>query len=70
MTTKKDDLKRYHVYYFTGDYYSSEGEKRHHCIVSAHSELEAEYIWKCNHRGMDAEFGWAEEVVKNVKPVD
>lgn len=54
--------KKYKVYYFTGDFWSSKGEKRHCRIISAHSESEAEYIFKRNYS--DRNFGWVEEYVK------
>lgn len=60
--SRKEPLKRFKVYWFTGDYWSTEGEEQHCCVISAHSELEAEYIFKRSHS--ERSFGWAEEIKK------
>lgn len=57
---RKGPLKRFKVYWFTGDYWSTEGEKRHCCVISAHSESEAEHNFKRDHP--DRNFGWVEEI--------
>lgn len=62
MNKHNDTLKRYRIYWFTGDYWSSKGEKRHYQIVSAHSDLEAERMFKLAHP--DCNFGWVEEIRK------
>ena len=48
MTNKKQKMKRYKVYYFTGDYFSSVGEVRHYTLIEADNEHDAEYIFKKN----------------------
>lgn len=58
-------LKTYIIYYFTGDYWSGEGEKRHYCSLKAHSESEAERIFKQNYPNRN--FGWVDEYVKKEK---
>lgn len=62
MTKKREKLRSFRVYYFTGDYWSTKGEKRRCNIIMAHSESEAEYIFKRNHP--DRNFGWVEETKK------
>lgn len=57
---RKDPLKRFRIYWFTGDYWSGKDEKRHYCIIPALSESEAEYIFKRDYP--DCKFGWVEEV--------
>lgn len=64
MSSDKSELRKFKVFYFIGDYFSSKGEKRRYTIVLADSESEAEYIFKkqfttCN-------FGWIEEVDNGV----
>lgn len=56
-----EKVKRYRVYYFVGDFWSSEGEKRKSTVILAHSELEAEKIFK-NTASKNFNFGWAEEI--------
>lgn len=52
------DLHRYKVYYFIGDFYSSQGETRKSTTIWAKDENEAEYIAKTMFPGM--QFGWVE----------
>lgn len=59
MSQKREKLKSFKVYYFTGDYWSTKGEKRRYDVIMARSESEAEYIFKRNHP--DRNFGWVEE---------
>lgn len=59
MSKKREKLKSFKVYYFTGDYWSTKGETRRCEVIMAHSEAEAEYIFKRNHP--DRSFGWVEE---------
>ena len=59
---KYKPLKKFKIYWFTGDYWSSKGEKRHCFVLGAHSESEAEYIFKRNYP--DRHFGWIEEIRK------
>ena len=54
----KNELQRYKVYYFVGDFYSSKGEIRKSTVVWARDENEAEYIAKQMYP--NAEFGWVE----------
>lgn len=63
MAKKRDKLKSFKVYYFTGDYWSTKGEKRRCEVIMAHSEAEAEYIFKRNNP--DRSFGWVEENERN-----
>ena len=46
MSSDKSKLRKFKVFYFIGDYFSSKGEKRRYTIVLANSESEAEYIFK------------------------
>ena len=64
MSGTKDNLKKFRVYYFIGDYFSSKGENRRYTIVLANSESEAEYIFK--KQFFDCNFGWIEEVDNGV----
>lgn len=61
MSKKREKLKKYRVYYFVGDYFSSRGEQRKSSVILAHSELEAEQIFKLNPPRYDS-FGWIEEI--------
>lgn len=56
---KKLHNKSYRVYYFIGDFWSSQGETRKSMLVRADSEEEAEQFFKsiCP----DCSFGWVEE---------
>lgn len=54
--------KRFKVFYFTGDYWSAKGEKRHSVIIRTRSESEAEYIFKRDYP--NRMFGWVEEFDK------
>lgn len=51
--------KRYRVYYFIGDFWSSQGETRKSMFIEADSEEDAERFFKqiCP----DYSFGWVEE---------
>lgn len=51
-----EKLKKFKVYYFTGDYWSSKGEIRKQIIIMARSESEAEQIFKDQYPGKS--FGW------------
>lgn len=68
MNQKHDRFRSFKVYYFTGDFWSSKGEKRRCVVIMAHSESEAEYIFKMNHP--DRNFGWVEENVKGGNAYD
>ena len=61
MNQKRDKLKKFRVYYFIGDYFSSRGEEERSTIILARSESEAEQIFKRNPPKYDS-FGWIEEV--------
>lgn len=59
--TKQDKLnKKFKVYYFDGDFFSSKGEKRRSVIVTASSEKDAEQFFK--HSYSNHNFGWVEEM--------
>lgn len=60
MSNKQEKLKSFKVYYFTGDYWSTKGETRRCQVIMAHSESEAEYIFKVQNHP-DRNFGWVEE---------
>ena len=60
MATKKSKQKEFKVYYFKGDYFSSEGEQRYVTIISADNESDAEYIFKKLYS--NCSFGWIEEM--------
>lgn len=62
MSQERKKLKSFKVYYFTGDYWSTKGERRRCQVMMAHSEQEAEYIFKRNNP--DLSFGWVEEYKK------
>lgn len=62
MSKNNDALKRYKIYWFTGDYWSGKDEKRHYQVVSAHSDSEAERMFRMSHP--DCNFGWVEEIRK------
>ena len=57
-TTINLGLHCYKVYYFTGDFYSSQGETRKSTTIWANDENEAEYIAKTMFP--DTQFGWVE----------
>lgn len=61
MSKKREKMKRFRVYYFVGDYWSSKGEQRKSTIILARSESEAEQIFK-SHPSKDISFGWVEEI--------
>lgn len=52
--------KKFKVYYFTGDYFSAKGERRHYCIIEAEIEYDAEIIFKNLYP--DRNFGWIDEI--------
>lgn len=54
-----NQLKSFKVYYFVGDYWSSKGETRRYEMIRAHSELEAEIIFKSYYP--ERNFGWVDE---------
>lgn len=60
MSSDKSKLRKFKVFYFIGDYFSSKGEKRRYTIVLANSESEAEHIFK--KQFFNCNFGWIEEV--------
>ncbi len=57
---RREPLKRFKVYWFTGDYWSADGEKQHCYVVLATSELEAEYNFRRYYP--DCSLGWVEEI--------
>ena len=59
---KKHKPKKFRVYYYIGDYFSSKGEERRSTVIYTDSEVEAELIFRSNHP--EYSFGWAEEVRK------
>ena len=59
MAAKKKQ-KKFKVYYFTGDFYSSNGEERHVVTVEARDEAEAEFIFKNFVSQPNDSFGWVE----------
>lgn len=60
--TKQNGLnKKFIVYYYEGDFFSSKGEKRKSVMIMAKSETEAAYFFK--HLYSDYSFGWVEEYV-------
>lgn len=63
MSNKQDkrrDKKQYKVYYFKGDYFSSEGERRYYTYVKASSEHEAEKLFKTLYPNCN--FGWIDVI--------
>lgn len=61
MSKTHGKMKKFRVYYFVGDYWSSGGERRKSYIILAHSEAEAEKIFKTDPPPYDS-FGWIEEI--------
>lgn len=58
-----DKLRKHRVIYFIGDYWSSKGEKQMSMILMAHSESEAEWIFRHYYsNGKSNHFGWIEKV--------
>lgn len=62
MSSKKNNNKKFKVYYFTGDYFSSDGEEQHSIIIEARDEAEAEHLFKNLYRSPNVSFGWVERV--------
>lgn len=62
MSKEHLKMKKFRVYYFVGDYWSSKGEQRKSTIVLAYSEAEAEKIFKTQIAPKDASFGWIQEL--------
>lgn len=60
MSKTKSKQKKFKVYYFVGDYFSSKGERRRYTIIVADSESDAEYIFKRSFANYN--FGWIEEI--------
>ena len=54
-----EKLKKFKIYYFTGDFWSGKGERRKSTIILARSESEAESIFKDQYSSYS--FGWIEE---------
>ena len=63
MSSDKDKTKKFKVFYFVGDYFSSKGERRKWTVIVADSESEAERIFK--KQFADCSFGWIEEFRKD-----
>lgn len=63
MSSGKDKLKKFKVFYFVGDYFSSKGERRKWTVIVADSESEAERIFKKQFTNFS--FGWIEEFRKD-----
>ena len=63
MSSGKDKSKKFKVFYFVGDYFSSKGERRKWTVIVADSELEAERIFK--KQFTNCNFGWIEEFRKD-----
>ena len=59
---RREKLKKFRVYYFVGDYFSSRGEEEKSTIILARSESEAEQIFKSNPPRKYDSFGWVEEL--------
>ena len=55
-----EKLKKFKIYYFTGDFWSGKGERRKSTIILARSESEAESIFKDQYSSYI--FGWIEEM--------
>ena len=62
MTKGRQKRKSFKVYYFTGDYFSSKGEKRHSTIIEADNEHDAEVTFKQLYPNYS--FGWVDEIMK------
>ena len=62
MSKLHGDLKKFRIYYFIGDYWSSKGEQRKSTIVLARTELEAEKIFKKEFAPKNTSFGWIQEL--------
>lgn len=62
MSKKKTKQRKFRVYYFKGDYFSSEGEERYSTVISAPNEQEAERIFKKMNPHYN--FGWVDEIRK------
>lgn len=58
--SKRWKLKKFKVIYFTGDYFSSKGEKINFTILLAESEEEAESMFYRLYE--NCSIGWIEEV--------
>ena len=54
-----EKLKKFKIYYFTGDFWSGKGEHRKSTIILARSESEAKKIFKNQYSNRS--FGWTEE---------
>lgn len=65
MASKKNKYRKFKVYSFTGDYFSSHGEIQHTTIISALNEDDAERIFKGLHPTHN--FGWVEPCRTNSK---
>ena len=63
MSSGKSKLRKFKVFYFVGDYFSSKGERRRWTIILANSEAEAEHIFK--KQFANCSFGWIEEFRKD-----
>lgn len=57
---KKQQLKRFKVFYFIEPKHAWEDEKRRATVIVASSESEAEEIFK--HEFLDCSFGWVEKL--------
>ena len=63
MSSGKDKTKKFKVFYFVGDYFSSKGERRKWTVIVADSESEAERIFK--KQFTNCSFEWVEEFRKD-----
>ena len=62
MASKKNNKKKFKVYYYTGDYFSAKGEEQHTMIVEADDEVDAERTFKHFYSQPGYSFGWVERI--------
>lgn len=62
MRQRREKLKKFKVYYFVGDYWSSSGEEERSVIIKARTEEEAKLIFKSEPPKPCDSFGWVEEI--------
>lgn len=60
MSKNRDNVKKFRIFYFTGDYFSYEGEKQHSTVIRAETESEAIRTFKKMYPSYS--FGWAEQI--------
>lgn len=62
MSKRRERFRKFKVYYFRGDYWSSEGEELDFVVIAAESEDDAERIFMRDYKRRGLSLGWIDEL--------